>query len=49
MLKMGLELQNIKAIGADSTAVNTERKNGAIHLLEASLGRSLQWIICNLR
>ena len=46
--EMGLELQSIKAIGAASTAVNTGRKNRAIHLLEASLGRSLQWIICNL-
>ena len=46
--EMGLELQSIKAIGVDSTAVNTGRRNGAIHLLEASLGRSLQWTICNL-
>ena len=39
---------NLRAVGADSTAVNTGRKNGAIRLLECKLGRPLHWFICNL-
>lgn len=38
----------IFAVGADSTPVNTGRKNGAIHLLESRLGRPVQWLICSL-
>ena len=37
----------LRAIGADSTAVNTG-KNGAIRLLECHLKRALQWFICSL-
>ena len=40
--------ENLVAIGADSTAVNTEHKNGEIHLLECRLRRTLHWFVCNL-
>ena len=48
-----LEASNIsttqlQAIGCDGTAVNTGRKNGIISLLEQSLQRPLQWLICQL-
>jgi hypothetical protein len=39
-------LQKILAVGADSTAVNTGARGGAIHLLECHLHRPVQWIIC---
>ena len=39
---------NLIAIGADSTAVNIGHKNGAVHLLECRLGRTLHWFVCNL-
>jgi hypothetical protein len=38
----------IMAVGADSTAVNTGHRGGAIHLLELHTGRPLQWFICSL-
>ena len=38
----------LRAIGADSTAVNTGNKNGAIRLLECHLKRALHWFICSL-
>ena len=38
----------LRAIGADSTAVNTGNKNGAIRLLECHLKRALHWFICGL-
>ena len=38
----------IKAVGADSTATNTGYKNGAIRGLECQLHHPLQWIICSL-
>lgn len=45
--EMELE-EKIMAVGADSTAVNTGHKSGAIHLLECKLHRPLQWIVCCL-
>ena len=36
------------AIGADSIAVNTGNKNGAIRLFECHLKRALHWFICSL-
>jgi hypothetical protein len=44
---MGI-VDNIMAVEADSTPVNTGPKGGAIHLLEQQLGRPLQWFICSL-
>ena len=38
----------LKAVGGDSTAVNTGYKGGAIHHLEMLLGRKVIWIICAL-
>ena len=38
----------IKAVGADSTATNSGYKNGAIRGLECQLHHPLQWIICSL-
>lgn len=40
--------EKIVAVGADSTAVNTGHRGGAIHLLELHTGRPLQWFICSL-
>ena len=42
----GIATENINAIGCDGTVVNTGSKNGVIALLEQTLGRSLQWLIC---
>lgn len=39
---------NIIGVGADSTAVNTGPRGGAIRLLECRLGRCLHWFICCL-
>ena len=39
--------KDIFAVGADSTAVNTGSKQGAITLLEEKLKKSLNWIICS--
>ena len=41
-------LDKILAVGAESTAVNTGPRGGAIHLLECRLGRPVQWIVCCL-
>ena len=38
----------LRAIGADSAAVNTGNKNDAIRLLECHLKRALHWFICSL-
>ena len=38
----------LRTIGADSTAVNTKNKNGAIRLLECNLKRALHWFLCSL-
>ena len=38
----------LQAVGGDSTNVNTGWKGGAIHFLEAKLGRKLIWLICAL-
>ena len=45
--EMGIA-DEIKAVGADSTATNTGCKNGAIQGLEQLLNLLLQWIICSL-
>lgn len=45
--EMGIT-DKIMAVGADSTAVNTGHRGGAIHLLELHIGRPLQWFICFL-
>ena len=37
--------KNIVAVRADSTAVNTGSKQGAITLLEEKLEKSLNWIV----
>jgi len=44
MKAMGIA-DNLIAIGADNKAVNTGHKNGAIHLLECRLGRTLHWFV----
>ena len=38
----------LRTIGADSTAVNTGNKNGAIRLLECHLKQALHWFTCSL-
>jgi len=43
-----IDISNLKAIGCDGTAVNTGNRGGVISLLESSLDRPLQWIICLL-
>lgn len=45
--EMGIT-DKIMAVGADSTAVNTGYRGGAIHLLELRIGRPFQWFICFL-
>ena len=42
------QADNISVIGADSTAVNTGWKQGAIHHMEVFLGHKLMWSICQL-
>lgn len=39
-------LDNVLAIGADGTNVNTGVNNGAIRLLELHMGHPVQWLIC---
>lgn len=41
-----IPLDNIVAIGADGTNVNTGAHNGVIRLLELHIGHALQWFIC---
>ena len=38
----------LKAIGGDSTKVNTGWRGGAMHWVEVKLGRKLVWIVCDL-
>lgn len=40
--------QSLCVIGADGTSVNTGCNNGVIRKVEETLGRSLQWAICQL-
>ena len=47
-LEESSQLEGLKILGADSTAVNTGPKNGALHLIEEGLGRKAQWNICKL-
>ena len=39
---------NLKAVGGDSTNVNTGWRGGAIHFLEIGINRRLMWLICML-
>ena len=43
-----IELHHISGIGCDGTAVNTEVEKGVIRMLETSLQRPLQWLVCQL-
>ena len=38
----------LKAIGGDSTNVNTGCDGGVMHWVEVKLGRRLVWIVCDL-
>jgi len=40
--------KTIKAIGGDSTSVNTGWRGGAMAYLEQMLGRKLVWLVCDL-
>ena len=44
----GFATDNIQTIGCDGTVVDTCSKHGVTALLERTLGRSLQWLICQL-
>ena len=41
-----ISLDNVLAIGADGTNVNTGLNNGAIRLLELHMGHPVQWLVC---
>lgn len=41
-----MAIEDLVAIGADGTAVNTGFKAGVIRLLEIHFGHSLQWLVC---
>ena len=43
-----IDLEKIQAIGCDGTAVNTGVKKGVIRILETTLERPLQWLVCQL-
>ena len=43
-----VDMVQIQAIGCDGTVVNTGVKKGVIRLLETSLNRPLQWLVCQL-
>ena len=47
MKERGVDI-SIKAIGGDSTNVNTGWAGGAIHWVEQKIGRKLVWLICLL-
>ena len=44
----GIATDNIQAIGCDGTVVDRCSKHGVTALHEQTLGRSLQWLICQL-
>lgn len=48
LMNSGLKTESLLAIGCDGTPVNTGTKGGAIKLIEDSLNRPLQWLICLL-
>ena len=41
-------MDSLKAIGGDSTAVNTGHAGGVMQHVERKLGRKLVWIVCDL-
>ena len=43
-----MDMVQMQAIGCDGTVVNTGVKKGVIHLLETSLNRLMQWLVCQL-
>ena len=43
-----VDMVQIQAIGCNGTVVNTGVKKGVIRLLETSLNRPLQWLVCQL-
>ena len=43
-----IDLEKIQAIGCDGTAVNTGVKERVIRILETTLNKPLQWLICQL-
>ena len=43
-----LSLDDVAAIGCDSTAINTGRKGGVIKRLEDHLNKPLRWLVCLL-
>ena len=43
-----VDMVQIQAIGCDGTVVNTGVKKGVVRLLETSLNRPLQWLVCQL-
>lgn len=48
MMNSGLITETLLAVGCDGTPVNTGTNGGAIKLIEDSLNRPLQWLICML-
>ena len=46
--RMNVDATSIAAVGCDGTVVNTGHKSGAVRLLEESLEKPLQWLICLL-
>ena len=43
-----IDLEKIQALGCDGSAVNTGVKKGVIRILETTLNRPLQWLVCQL-
>ena len=41
-----MDITNLKAIGSDSTVVNTGYLSGMIHLMEMNLMKLVPWCIC---
>lgn len=48
LFKKDVNIDSIKVVGCDGTAVNTGKKGGALALLEAQFKKPLQWAICLL-
>ena len=47
-LEESSQLEGLKILDADGTAVNMGPRNGALHLIEEGLERKAQWNICKL-
>ena len=43
-----IDTDELRAVGFDGINVNTGAVRGVIHLMEVSLGRPMQWLICLL-